>query len=675
MPKKKTTPPAPGGSTHDTGESREWLRVTQSSTDDAIVTTDAQGRVSFLNPVIIDTLRQPFLVLDSNLRVITGNRSFYQAFGVEKKQTEGRFVYELGDGQWNIPKLRELLEEILPQNHVFDDFEVEHEFEGIGQKVMLLNARRVRKSGDNSELILLAIEDITQRRAADQNLHDSEVRYRRLFQTAKDGILILDANTGKIIDANAFMSGLVGLEPEQLLGKELYEIGMFKDIEENKEAFRELQHKRYIRYDHLPVQNQRGERVEVEFVANVYHEDHTLVAQCNVRDIAPRIAMENKIIAQAEALAEESRRKDQFLAMLSHELRNPLAPIRSATHLLKLQEHGSENFIQKQAREVIERQVANLTRLVSDLLEVSRVVSGRIRLNLTTLDVNQVVRHAIETARPLIELRKHELTLNLCTNPVWASADATRLEEVFVNLLGNAAKYTPEGGRIEVHCERHQNHALVRVRDNGIGIESDMLREGRIFELFTQADRSLDHAAGGLGIGLSLVHRIVQLHGGTAEAQSDGPGKGSEFILRLPLVPEPGVQHSPPAEEPSGERPDGMRVLVVDDNIDACTMLSHALRGKGYGVQVAHTGPDGLRVAQQWRPDIVLLDIGLPGLDGYEIARRLRAEKTTSEMRVIAMTGYGRETDIKLAREAGFDAHLTKPFDFHEMEKLMAANS
>jgi signal transduction histidine kinase len=460
-----------------------------------------------------------------------------------------------------------------------------------------------------------------------------------------------------------------------LLGKELYEIGMFKDIEENKKAFRELQQNRYIRYDHLPVQNQRGERVEVEFVANVYHEDHRLVAQCNVRDIAPRIAMEKKIIAQAEALAEESRRKDQFLAMLSHELRNPLAPIRSATHLLKLQEHGSENFIQKQAREVIERQVANLTRLVSDLLEVSRVVSGRIRLNLTTVDMNQVVRHAIETARPLIEQRKHELTLNLCSDPVWANADATRMEEVFVNVLNNAAKYTPEGGRIEFHCERHQNHALARVRDNGIGIEADMLRDGRIFELFTQADRSLDHAAGGLGIGLSLVHRIVQLHGGTVEAQSDGPGKGSEFIVRLPLVPAPGVVQSPPAEEPSEQRPDGMRVLVVDDNIDACTMLSHALRGKGYGVQVAHTGPDGLLVAQQWRPDIVLLDIGLPGLDGYEVARRLRAEKTTSAMRVIAMTGYGRDTDIKLAREAGFDAHLTKPFDFDEMQKLIGAKS
>jgi len=675
MPKKKTTPPAPGESTHNMRQSRQWLRVTQSSTDDAIVTTDAHGRVSFLNPVIIDTLRQPFLVLDSSLRVITGNRSFYETFGVEKEQTEGHFIYELGNAQWNIPRLRELLEEILPQNHTFNDFEVEHEFEGIGPKVMLLNARRVRKSGDNSELILLAFEDITERRAADQNLRDSEVRYRRLFQTAKDGILILDANTGKIIDANAFMSGLVGLEPEQLLGKELYEIGMFKDIDENKQAFRELQQNRYIRYDHLPVQNQRGERVEVEFVANVYHEDHTLVAQCNVRDIAPRVAMEKKIIAQAEALAEESRRKDQFLAMLSHELRNPLAPIRSATHLLKLQEHGSENFIQKQAREVIERQVANLTRLVSDLLEVSRVVSGRIRLNPTIVDMNQVVRHAIETARPLIELRKHEMTLKLCSDPVWANADPTRMEEVFVNLLNNAAKYTPKGGRIELHCEHHQNHALVRVRDNGIGIEADMLRNGRIFELFTQADRSLDHAAGGLGIGLSLVHRIVQMHAGTVEAQSDGPGKGSEFIVRLPLVAAPGVEHSPPAEESSGERPDGMRVLVVDDNTDACTLLSHALRGKGYGVQVAHTGPDGLRVAQQWRPDVLLLDIGLPGLDGYEIARRLRAEKTTSEMRVIAMTGYGRDTDIKLAREAGFDAHLTKPFDFDEMVKLMAVKS
>ena len=555
---------------------------------------------------------------------------------------------------------------------------------------------------------------------AERKVHDSEVRYRRLFQTSKDGILILDAKTGRIIDANAFMSALLGLEPADLLGKQLHEIGMFKDIQENKQAFRELQENQYIRYDHLPVQNQRGETVEVEFVSNIYQEGDTLVAQCNVRDISQRVTMEKKIKQQAEALADESRRKDEFLAMLSHELRNPLAPIRSAVHLLKVHERGSENLIQQQAREIIQRQVANLTKLVSDLLEVSRVISGRIRLNLQILDLKEVVEHALQTAAPLFEQRRHRVSHNFCTEPMWVHADPTRMNEILVNLLNNAAKYTPDGGEIEVHCELHpggawgagdtgatgeaggpaENHVLVRVRDNGVGLDRKMLEGpagGRIFDLFTQADRSLDRAAGGLGIGLSLVHRLVGLHGGTVEARSEGHGKGSEFIVRLPLVAShatpseqatpasgtPGTPGTVPAPGKSTGKgalkfePNGLRVLVVDDNIDLVMMLASSLRHKGYSVQSAYTGPDGLKVALQWRPDIVLLDIGLPGLDGYEVARRLRAANGGGPLqqgrpRLIAVTGYGRDADVALAREAGFDAHMVKPYDFDELEKLMA---
>ncbi len=300
---------------------------------------------------------------------------------------------------------------------------------------------------------------------------------------------------------------------------------------------------------------------QVEFVSNVYQEDHRLVAQCNVRDITARAAMEKQIKQQAEALADQARRKDEFLALLSHELRNPLAPIRSATHLLRLQERGSENLIQKQAREVIERQVTALSKLVSELLEVSRVLTGQIRLGLETVDMNQVLQHALETANPLIEQRGHTVSVNLCCQPVWARADPTRMEEVFVNLLGNAAKYTDRGGRIEVACEHHPNHALVRVRDNGAGIDPTMLPH--IFDLFRQADRTLDRAQGGLGIGLSLAHRLVEMHDGLIEAHSHGPGRGSEFIVRMPLAPDPGIVPPAPADEPAG--PTGLRVLIVDD--------------------------------------------------------------------------------------------------------------
>jgi PAS domain S-box-containing protein len=531
--------------------------------------------------------------------------------------------------------------------------------------------------------------DISARVLTQQALRESEIRYRRLFETAKDGILILDAHTGKITDANAFMGSLVGQGAHEMLGKELHDIGLFGDTEASKQAFKELQENRYVRYEHLPVKNQHGGSVEVEVVANVYHEDHTLVAQCNVRDISQRVALEKKIAQQAEALAEESHRKDEFLAMLSHELRNPLAPIRSAVHLLKLQSRGGENPIQKQAREIIERQVGNLAKLVNDLLEVSRVVSGRIRLDRHVVDLNQIVLHAIETVRPLIDQHKHTLVVNLESHPgadagseIWIDADATRMEEVIINLLNNAAKYTPDGGRIEVFCERPlgTQSVQVRVRDNGTGIDRKFLPG--IFDLFTQADRSLARSAGGLGIGLALVHRLVAMHGGTVEAQSppEGSNFGSEFTVRLPLATVPAGPTGPeaaPAAEVIPAPDEGVRVLIIDDSFDQMTMLSMILEHKGYAVQSASNGPDGLTTISSWHPDIVLLDIGLPGLSGYDVAKRIRADAIPAHaggaVRLIALTGYGRDEDKALAREAGFDFHATKPVDFTELEKMLIA--
>jgi PAS domain S-box-containing protein len=616
---------------------------------------------------VLATLRHKFLVLGSDLRVKSANANFYRTFQVSEEETVGRSIYDLGRGQWNIPRLRTLLEEILPLKNSFEDFEVAHEFPRVGHRILMLNARQLQQDGGSDGLILLSMEDITERRTAEAIIHESEVRYRRLFQTAKDGILILDAGSGKIIDANAFMVGLLGGEPSDLIGKELWEIGLFADIQENKEAFKELQEKGYLRYDHLPVRNQRGETVEVEFVSNVYQEDHRHVAQCNVRDISQRARMERQIKEQAEELADQSRRKDDFLAMLSHELRNPLAPIRNATYVLKLQEPGAENLIQQQAREIIERQVAQLTRLVSDLLDVSRIRTGRIRMTPAPVDMNQVVHHALETASPLIDPHHHDVVMTLPGVPVWVNADATRLEEVVVNLLGNAAKYTDDGGRIEVSLELGSDHALLRVRDSGIGIAPELLPH--IFDLFTQADRSLDRAQGGLGIGLSLVKRIAELHGGTAEADSAGPGQGSEFRVRLPLIPGP--EQSPPEPAETHHAHKHQRVLVVDDNVDSIVMLAHLLRLQGYGVRTAHTGSVALKLAMEWRPDVVLLDIGLPEIDGYEIARRIRLEPGLKDILLIAMTGYGRDSDVQLAREAGFDQHLLKPVDPARLQELL----
>lgn len=524
--------------------------------------------------------------------------------------------------------------------------------------------------------------DATRIREAQDAVRISEIRYRRLFETAKDGILILDAHTGKITDANAFMGGLVGVEAHMLLGKELHEIGLFDNSEASKQAVRTLQENGYIRYEHLPVKNETGGSVEVEVVANVYEEGNDLVAQCNIRDISQRVVMEKKIAEQAAAITLESRRKDEFLAMLSHELRNPLAPIRAAIHLLKATEQGSENPLRKRAREIIDRQAANMSKLINDLLEVSRVLTGRIRMDLQPVDLTHVIRNAAETVGPLVKQHQHELILHGCEHPMWVSADAIRLEEVFVNLLNNAAKYTPDQGRIEVWCERprEMNTAQVRVRDNGVGVEAELLSS--IFDLFTQADRSLVRSQGGLGVGLSLAHRLMELHGGALEVKSppDGQTVGSEFIVRLallPEVPQQADQEASDADAHSSGIGQGLRVLVVDDNSDLVLVLAMSLRQSGYSVRTAHNGADGLKAALNWLPDIVLLDIGLPGLDGYEVARRLRADtatqKTGRAMRLIALTGYGREADLALARVAGFDSHLTKPFEFEDLQKLIAS--
>ena len=296
---------------------------------------------------IIATLREPFVVLDEALRVQTANRAFYRTFRAAKEETEGRFIYDLGNGQWNIPHLRTLLEGVLSNSHPIDDCDVEHDFPVIGRKIMLLNARRFESVDSRPNLILLAIEDITEQRQAEVAVQTSEIRYRRLFQTAKDGILILDADTLKIIDANPFMTELLGYTHNEFLGKELWEIGLFGDKQASQTAYQALQEKGYIRYDHLPLETKDGERAEVEFVSNVYQVDHRPIAQCNIRDIGERSRLERKTHEQAEALADLHRRKDEFLAMLSHELRNPLAPILNAVQLLRLQR--DQSGLQKQA--------------------------------------------------------------------------------------------------------------------------------------------------------------------------------------------------------------------------------------------------------------------------------------------------------------------------------------
>ncbi|HWA98935.1 MAG TPA: response regulator [Pirellulales bacterium] len=358
-------------------------------------------------------------------------------------------------------------------------------------------------------------------------------------------------------------------------------------------------------------------------------------------------------------LRDADRQKDEFLAMLAHELRNPLAPIRNAAQILLLK--GSEIPELQWAREVIDRQVHLMTRLVDDLLDVSRITTGKLELRTQIVDLAQVVRAAVETSLPLIERDQHQLSLSLPAEPVVVNADVIRLAEVFSNLLNNAAKYTERGGRIELRVEGGLTDAAISVKDSGIGISKEMLP--RVFNLFTQVDRHLHRNQGGLGVGLTLARRLVEMHGGTIEAHSAGLNMGSEFIVRLPLISQsvsvPRSESEPSARPAAASR----RVLVVDDNEDGAKTLAMMLRVMGHEIRTAHDGVAALEVAEVFRPEVILLDIGMPRMDGYEACRAIRQKPWASSIRIVALTGWGHEEDRRKTRDAGFDDHLTKPVD------------
>jgi len=371
------------------------------------------------------------------------------------------------------------------------------------------------------------------------------------------------------------------------------------------------------------------------------------------------------------AAVEADRRKDEFLAMLSHELRNPLAAISTALHVLRTR--SANDQVRTRALSVVARQVEHQTRLVNDLMDVSRLTQGKIELRKEPVDLTLVAARAAETATPLIEQRRHGFSLALASQPLCVEGDAARLEQVVVNLLTNAAKYTERGGRIWLEAARDGDHALLRVRDTGAGIPPAML--ARVFDLFVQAERTLDRSQGGLGIGLTLVRSLVEMHGGTVRAFSDGADQGSEFVLRLPLAGSEGPKASP-GMTTHGCGPTGACVLLVEDNVDARETLRDLLELWGYGVEVAVDGRRGLEAALALGPDAALVDIGLPGLDGYEVARRIRAAEAADSgnqkpIYLIALTGYGQPEDRRRALEAGFNTHLVKPVNAEELARLL----
>jgi signal transduction histidine kinase/CheY-like chemotaxis protein len=367
-----------------------------------------------------------------------------------------------------------------------------------------------------------------------------------------------------------------------------------------------------------------------------------------------------------EQLRANDRRKDEFLAMLAHELRNPLAPIRNSLHILRLTE--AHNPASAGIGAMMERQVSHMVRLVDDLLEVSRITRGKIDLHRERAELGGVIRTAVETSRPAIEVARHQLHLNLPPATMVINCDPVRMAQVFSNLLNNAAKYSDPGGNIWLSVESTRDEVTITVRDSGLGIPREMLT--RVFDLFTQVDRHSGHAQGGLGIGLTLVKRIVELHGGQVEAASAGPGAGSAFTVRLPLPVQRVLPRTLSLPSPKTS-PIRRRVLVVDDNQDAGQSLGTLLELLGAEVQVVSSGPDALAALPVFQPAAVLLDIGMPGMDGHEVVRRIRQQSEYRTLTVIALTGWGQEEDRRLSREAGFDYHLVKPADLNALQLLL----
>jgi signal transduction histidine kinase/CheY-like chemotaxis protein len=369
---------------------------------------------------------------------------------------------------------------------------------------------------------------------------------------------------------------------------------------------------------------------------------------------------------RAEALREADRRKDEFLATLAHELRNPLAPLRNAVEILRIARDNPD--MSGKALSMMERQLNQMVRLVDDLLDVSRITTGKLAVRKAVIDVQGAVRDAIETVRPFLDSRNHALEVELPAEPIPVEGDRTRLGQVFANLLHNASKYTDPGGRISIAVQTAGDCVAIRVRDTGLGLDAHSI--ATIFEMFVQVDRTLTRVQAGLGVGLTLSRRLVALHGGTITVHSEGLGKGSEFVVRLPLagaaIPEEGV---PQAVDP-GEGP-ARRILLADDNADFANSLAALLSSRGHDVRVARDGAEALRTAADFVPDFAFLDIGMPKVHGYEVARRLRSDPETSDCVLIAVTGWGQEDDRKRAREAGFDRHLVKPVNPGDIETIL----
>jgi PAS domain S-box-containing protein len=480
--------------------------------------------------------------------------------------------------------------------------------------------------------------------------------WQSIFDAIREPLCMVDSES-RLLRCNRGMEALTGCAAEELTGKPIDEI--LRPLGAGDAFFNDI-----LRRSHEPraMELPLGDKWFRVSIGPGPDGSNALV----LTDLTERKQLEEQLLQRAEALSAVDHQKDEFLAMLAHELRNPLAAISAGMQVIE--RIGSQDERVVRVRRLLLRQTKHLTRLVDDLLDVSRITRGNIELRKERVELGGLLKQSVEVVRPALEERGHTFQLVLDESPIWLNADSTRLEQVFVNLLGNAVKYTPNEGEISVRVWVDGGAAIIRVTDSGIGIDSATMQS--IFELFSQGEQPLDRSRGGLGVGLTLVRSLLRMHDGTVRAKSAGMGKGSEFEVRLPLGPA----ISAGAEEPVGVGGVARRrILIVEDNADARDALKDLLEELGHRVDVAVDGPAGVEKALRLSPDLALVDIGLPGMDGYQVARTLRAHPAGRAMLLIALTGYGGSQQRKRALDAGFDLHLVKPLDLDELSLALNA--
>ncbi len=634
--------------TQELAEQAERLRTTLASIGDAVITTDTAGRITNMNAVAES--------LTGWANADAGGQPLDAVFNIVNETTRQPVEN---------PAFRALQEGVIV---------------GLANHTVLIGKDGTERPIDDSaapircklgEVVgcVLVFRDVSE-----LHRHEAELRKRTAqlhFALGSTGVgMWLNPLPFGDLNWDARTKELFCVRPGEKLTIELLWSRLHPDDREPTRLAVEvaLRDRTLYDVDHRVVNPDTGEVRWVRSAGRAtYNEDGLATRFDGVsQDIHDRRKLEEELRQVAAALSEAHRRKDEFLATLAHELRNPLAPIRNGLQVMKLA--GNNTEVVERSRRMMERQLEQMVRLVDDLMDVSRITRGKVELRKERVQLAAVVASAVETSGPLIEQMGHTLTVTQPELPVFVDADPTRLAQVFMNLLNNAAKYSEREGHIGLTVEQQGTDVVMTVKDTGIGIDADHLP--RIFELFTQVDRSLEKAQGGLGIGLNLVKRLVEMHGGRVEARSDGPGRGSEFTVRLPVVVEAPVLK--PVGEDVAAPKSSLRILIVDDNKDGADSLAMMLKILGNDTRTAYDGQEGIEQAEQYRPDVTLFDIGLPKLNGYEACRHIREQPWGQAVILIAVTGWGQDEDRRRSREAGFDHHMVKPVDPQVLMKLLA---